>query len=332
MKLSEFNYYLPKELIAQHPARPRDDCRLMVLHKDKTKDKIVHERFFDIIKYLNKGDVLVMNSTKVIQAKLVGNKSSGSSAEIILTKEIDKKKNIWECRIKTRNPHPGVKIFLDKGYGIIMEQISIDRFKIRLSNKKLLQKAILPNPPYIKHDVTSEEYQTIYAKHDGSLAAPTAGLHFTKTLLKKIKDKGVKIAFVRLHVGFGTFLQLPEDIKNLKTEPEYFEIPENTADLINRRKGRLFVVGTTTLKALESSSEKGKIIPSKGYSDIFVRPGHIFSCGADALLTNFHLPKSSLILLTCAFGGSKKIINAYSQAIRHNYRFYSLGDAMLIEK
>jgi S-adenosylmethionine:tRNA ribosyltransferase-isomerase len=330
MNILEYDYRLPEELIAQHPAIPRDYARLMVLQEEK----IIHKRFSDIAGYLRKGDVLVLNSTKVIRSKLVGKKDSGSSAEIILTDCLDKGNNIWECHIKARNPHVGTRILLGKGAdATLIRQNSVDRFSVRISGKFSFDDALLPNPPYIKHDVTEEEYQTVYAREcrgKGSLAAPTAGLHFTKDLLRKIKDKGVKIVFIALHVGFGTFLPIMDDIEDHKTEGEYFEISKNAAKTINNRKGRLIVVGTTTLKALESSVADGKIMPAKKVSEIFIYPGHEFSSRPDALITNFHLPKSSLLLLTCAFCGKERIMHSYKEAVEKKYRFYSLGDAMMM--
>ena len=332
MDLSEFYHHLPESLIAQHPAHPKDSSRLLVLNDDRTMQ---HKRFYDLISYLKKDDVLVLNSTKVLHAKLEGKKQSGSAAEIILTRCMNRKKLVYEARIRTRNPHLGMKILLDKAYATIISRKSIDEFIIRLSDKKALNNASLPNPPYIKHGVLDEEYQTVFARvsrDKGSLAAPTAGLHFTRKYLEDIKKKGVKIVFITLHVGFGTFLPIMDDIASHKTEEEYFEISNSAAKNINGRKGRLIVVGTTTLKALESSSKNRIIFPCRKSSGIFIYPGHEFSSGADALITNFHLPKSGLILLTCAFGGRERIMHAYDIAVKKRYRFYSLGDAMLIFK
>jgi len=334
MKLSDFDYELPENLIAQDAAKPRDSARLMVISKDGALE---HRIFRDIINYLKPGDVLVLNSTKVLKMKLVGKKESGSRAEIILTGCMDKKENIWRCHVKARNPIVGTRILFSDGHALIISQPSVDEFMIRLSSDAILKHGLLPNPPYIKHNVHNE-YQTVYAKEDmedkklyrGSLAAPTAGLHFTKSLLKRLREKGVKVVFIKLHVGFGTFLPV-YDMDKHETEKEYFEIPNKAAKVINERKGRLIVVGTTTLKALESSSDQdGKIISGTGYSGIFIKPGFRFRSGTDALVTNFHLPKSSLIMLTCAFAGTNKILDAYHVAVKEKYRFFSLGDAMMI--
>jgi len=340
MNISDFDYNLPTHLIAQSTSKKRDDCRLMFL----SKNSIEHKKFYNVLDIMKKGDVIVMNSTKVLHNKLVGKKETGSCAEIILTKRLGEKRSfndisdekdsdlLWECHIKTKNPHIGTKILFKEGQAIITDQISVDRFIIRLSDKKILKYGLLPNPPYIKHDLKDDEYQTVYARDGkrGSVAAPTAGLHFTKDLIKDIKNKGIKIVYINLHVGFGTFLPIMCDIDSHKTEQEFFEISANSAKIINERKGKLIVVGTTTLKALESSSIDGKIIPARKYSDIFIYPGHRFSCDANLLITNFHLPKSSLILLTCAFGKTKRVMDAYKAAVEENYRFYSLGDAMMI--
>lgn len=216
------------------------------------------------------------------------------------------------------------------GYAEILDQTSVDIFIIKLSSKGVLRHAILPNPPYIINRVGKNEYQTVFSKYNGSLAAPTAGLHFTKKILNRLSRYGVKIVFITLHVGFGTFLPITGSLETHKTECEYYIINKNSAKIINERNGRLIVVGTTTLKALESSSKNGTIIPSKGLSELFIRPGYKFKSGADALITNFHLSESTLILLTCAFGNTRRIMTAYNVAIEKNYRFYSLGDAMIV--
>jgi S-adenosylmethionine:tRNA ribosyltransferase-isomerase len=332
MDIKDFYYLLPDSLIAQYPAMPRDSSKLMILNYDGS---IKHKKFFNIIDFLKSGDVLVLNKTKVIRAKLVGKKETGSRAEIILIRLVDAKNNLWEARIKTKNPNPGIKILIGKENVEIIKRKSVDEYIIRLSSRKILEKAMLPSPPYIRRELTELEYQTVYSKKQGSLAAPTAGLHFTRGLLNKIRQKGVKIVFVTLHVGFGTFLPITRNIENHRTEAEYFEITRSCADKINNRTvndktGRLVVVGTTSLKALESCAKDNKIYPAKRYSDIFIYPGHKFNSGTDILITNFHLPKSSLILLTSAFAGRERLMKAYDIAVKEQYRFYSLGDAMMI--
>ncbi len=334
LSLSDFDYSLPGSLIAQHPARPKDHSKLMVIHAD---EKIEHKHFYDIINYLNKGDILVLNNTKVIRTKLIGRKETGSDAKITLTKKIEK--NIYECHIKTKNPNVGTKIILLGGNAKITGKKSVDLFIIKLNDeKKILKNAKLTTPPYIKRELDDEEYQTIFADKNkkGSIAAPTAGLHFTKTLLNKIRKKGVKIIFITLHISYGTFLPV-YDISKHKMELEYYEISEKDADAINNRdkkKNKLIVVGTTTLKALETSCnpKNKKIISGAGWSDIFIYPGYKFNSGTNILITNFHLPRSTLIMLVSAFFGREKIMKAYGVAVHKKYRFYSLGDAMMLIK
>ncbi len=257
MKLSDFDYNLPKEFIAQKPVSPRDSSKLMVINS-----KIKHKKFYDILDYLEKGDVLVINETKVIPAKLAGRKETGSSAEIIVEEFGGK---ICKGYIKTRNPRIGTKLIFGKYNAEIIDE-NEEMFTIRFDeNIKSIMKKIgkLPTPPYVKRKLEKDsQYQTVYSKKKGSIAAPTAGLHFTKRLLNKIKKKGVKIVKVCLHVDFGTFLSV-RDIKKHKMHSEYFEIDKKNADIINNRKGRLFVVGTTSVRTLESVAKNGKIIPKK---------------------------------------------------------------------
>ncbi len=324
MRLSEYNYDLPDILIAQRALKNKDDCKLMIVKKNFS-DK----RFYDIIDYLEKGDVLVLNDTRVVKRKFLGRKETGSLAEVVLLKKISRK--IYEAKIKTKNPHKGTRIILKKGYIDIIDKKNIDTFIVKINSKELLKDAILPTPPYIHRTLENSEYQTIYSKKDGSLASPTAGLHFTKKLLERIKEKGVKIRYVTLHVSYGTFKNI-DDIKTYSMDSEYYEIPKNTATAINNRKGRLVVIGTTTLKTLESSSKNGKIKSEKGFSTLFIYPPFKFNSEVDILVTNFHLPKSTLLLLTCAFGGRKRIFDAYKHAVLRKYRFFSLGDAMMVYK
>lgn len=350
MKTSDFIYELPQELIAQYPAKNRDESRLMVV-----KNSIEHTKFLDIVDYLNNGDVLVLNETKVIEAKLIGKKLSGAYAEIILTKRIDDKK--FESRIKSRNPIVGSE-FVFELLEISKNKISehdqevvskkiLDRFRCRviakdfdvftvefdkkLSKEKLKEIAVLPSPPYIKKQIDYERYQTVYADKEGSVAAPTAGLHFTDELINKIKEKGVKIAKLTLHVGFGTFIPLrTENVEEHKMEKEYFEIDSINKKIINECKGRLVCVGTTSMRALESMCENGKIVKDKGWADLFIYPGYKFKSNVSMLITNFHLPKSTLLLLVSAFAGKDIVFNAYKEAIKEKYRFFSFGDAMLL--
>ncbi len=326
VNLDEYDFKLPEEMIAQKLASPRDSANLLISNKDGSFE---HRKFSDLTSYLKAGDVLVLNSTKVSQAKLAGKKETGSPVEVMLVNKIGNEK--WECRIKGKNPRAGVKFIFRKGMGEVLETKDEDLFIVRIDDA-VLKDAILPTPPYITRTLGDDEYQTIYADKEGSLAAPTAGLHFTKQLLSKIEKKGVKIVFVTLHVSYGTFKKIRNGVENYVMDPEYFEISKSAAETINKRKGRLFVVGTTTLKALETSSKDRKIKSGIGQSTLFIYPPFKFHSGADVLITNFHLPKSTLILLTCAFGGRERILKAYDKAIKKKYKFYSLGDAMMIEK
>ncbi|MGV8086647.1 MAG: tRNA preQ1(34) S-adenosylmethionine ribosyltransferase-isomerase QueA [Candidatus Woesearchaeota archaeon] len=325
MNLNDYSYVLPEELIAQKPTVPKDKCRLLIVNKNKLE----HKLFKNILDYLKKGDVLVLNNTKVTKSKILGNKETGSKAEIILLRKIQE--DTFEAKIKTKNPIIGNKILVKKGFIEIIAQKNIDTFIVKLSTNKILSETVLPTPPYIHRIVKDNEYQTIFSKEEGSLAAPTAGLHFTKKLIKDIEKKGVKIAYITLHVSYGTFKNI-DNIKNYIMDPEYYEISKNTADIINNRLGKLIVCGTTTLKALETASKKGKITPQKNWSKLFIYPPYKFKSKTDILITNFHLPKSTLLLLTCAFGGQKRILKAYNEAVKNNYKFYSLGDAMIIYK
>jgi len=337
MKLDEYNYELPEKLIAQSPVSPRDSCKLLILGEDSKNVKDVksvkHEIFKNIFNYLRQGDVLVLNDTKVSHSKLVGKKDTGSDAEIVLLKKISEK--IYEAKVKTKNPHIGTKILFKEKNGnehvTIIRQKNIDTYIVELSNDSILEDAILPMPPYIKNNLTDKEYQTEYSKKLGSLAAPTAGLHFTKALLKKIEKKGIKIVYITLHVSYGTFKKI-DDINNYIMDPEYYQISQESADTINSRTDRLIVCGTTTLKALETASKNGKITSGSAQSRLFIYPPYRFKSGTNILITNFHLPKSTLLLLTCAFGGRKSILDAYKEAVKKRYRFFSLGDAMMIWK
>ncbi len=337
--LAGYDYELPQELIAQAPVDKRDKSRLLVLD-EKTGD-VSHKNFENIIDYLEKDDVLVINNTKVLPWRLLGHKESGAYADVILVEK--KENNEWLCLLTTRNPKPGTKIiFTDKnGKDILSEVVSKENnfFRMRFEpgfDDFIKKNGVLPMPPYVRNqsEIPQDRYQTIYSKKEGSLAAPTAGLHFTQELLQKIKDKGVKIAEISLHVSIGTFMPIrTTNVLEHKMHPEYFHIDKENADLINHRKGKLIVVGTTSLKALESASdESGKIRPISEYSTLYITPAHKFHVKIDAMITNFHLPKSTLIILLCSLFDKTKIFNAYQKAIEEKYRFYSFGDAMLIKK
>jgi S-adenosylmethionine:tRNA ribosyltransferase-isomerase len=331
MKLEDFDYFLPKELIAQHAVKPKDHSRFLVVNKGN----IEHKHFYDLIDYLNKDDVLVMNETRVSRVKITGKKITGSKVEIILEKKINDSN--YECRVTANKVRIGNKYIFTGGLEAEVVGKNEDIFFIRF-NKPITQKIKeslfeLPLPPYVHEKIKEDsEYQTVYSSNDGSLAAPTAGLHFTNELLKKIEKKGVKIAKLCLHVGFGTFLPIRGELEKHKMHNEYFEIAKENADLINNRKGRLIVVGTTSVRALESSTENGKVIPAKSSTEIFIYPGYKFKNEIDALITNFHLPKSTLLMLVSAYYRREEILKIYSEAVKNKYRFFSLGDAMMLIK
>ncbi len=343
MNLSEFDYPLDKNLIAQEPITPRDHSRLLIL--DRKRKTIEHKYFYQIIDYLDKNDVLVLNDSKVIPAKITG-KTENSSKEILIVKPLEELKlfsNNWPSKwlVLGKKLKEGQKIIFSKNLeGIIIEKRgyeSIIEFNQKGKNLKtnLLKLGKMPLPPYIKNPTIKSflKYQTIYAKKLGSIAAPTAGFHFTKRLLKKIQKKGVTITYITLHVGLGTFLPIKEEkIENHKMEKEYFIITKKTASILNKAKKegkRIIAVGTTVTRTLESATEKGILKPKIGYTDLFIYPGYKFKF-IDALITNFHLPKSTPLLLVCAFASKELILKAYQEAQKRKYRFYSFGDAMFI--
>jgi len=328
MLLSEFDYDLPQELIAQHPSEKRENSRLFVL-----KDKIEHRHFYDIIEYLEADDVLVLNETKVLFAKLRGQKETGGKVEMILAPtDLANKKS--RCRIKGK-VNEGTKLVFGKFNCIVLkkDQDGCDiEFDAPIS-VVMEKEGSMPTPPYVKEELLEpDRYQTTYAKNAGSIAAPTAGFHFSDELLDRLEKKGVKIVKLTLHVSFGTFTPIKsDDVLDHEMEKEYYEISRGVADSINKRKGRLFVVGTTSLKALESSAEKdGKIKAGSGWSDLFLTPAYDYRVSVDGLITNFHLPKSTLLLLVSGLVGKDRILEAYKIAVKEKYRFYSFGDSMLI--
>jgi S-adenosylmethionine:tRNA ribosyltransferase-isomerase len=341
MRLANFNYTLPKDLIAQFPLKKRDESRLLVL--DRINQGINHRKFYDIADYFNKGDVLVLNNTKVILARLFGRrKETGGKVEVLLQKKIGRKQ--YQALITPLGKLKlGEEIAINNN-GVSFKVVDFKNKVIEFNKDRILDRldriGHVPLPQYIKRsDVLSDRktYQTVYAKKEGAIAAPTAGLHFTAELLAKIRKKGVKIAFVTLHVGYGTFASIKEeDVSKHRMEEEYFEIPKATTKLIKEAKAnsrKVFAVGTTTTRALEAN--KDRIVSSKitqgikGYTDLFIYPGFEFGV-VDSLITNFHLPKSTLYILACAFAGSENIKNSYAQAIQSRYRFFSYGDAMII--
>jgi len=339
-KLSDFHYDLPEELIAQKPVEPRDSSRLMVILPDGT---IEHRIFRDIVEYLNEGDCLVLNNSKVIPARLIGQREdTGSFIEFLLVKRLDI--NTWEVMTRPgKKARKGRKIVF--GNGELKAEVlhvnqdegtRIVRFYYEGVFEEVLEKlGKIPLPPYIKEELEDlSRYQTVYSKVPGSAAAPTAGLHFTEELLDRISKKGVEILYVTLHVGLGTFKPVKvENVEEHKMHEEYYEISQDVADRINRAKElgkRVIAVGTTSCRVLEScSDEAGRVKAQKGWTDIFIYPGYNFKV-LDGLVTNFHLPDTTLMMLVCAFGGYERIMNAYKIAVDMRYRFFSFGDAMLI--
>ena len=340
MKTDDFDYYLPKELIAQTPLEKRDESRLLVL--DKNTGEIEHKMFYDVIDYLNKGDALVINDTKVIPARIIGEKiDTGAVIELLLLKEIG---DTWECLAK---PQKRLKLdtIISFGNGILKAKV-VEIKEEGITIVKLIYNGILmeilerlgsmPLPPYIHEKLDNADmYQTVYAKDYGSAAAPTAGLHFTKELLKKIEDKGIKIVHVTLHVGLGTFRPvMVEDVKKHVMHSEHFIVTKEAADTLNlvrENGGRIIAVGTTSVRTLETVMQNNdKFYPMVGDTNIFIYPGYKFKA-IDALITNFHLPKSTLLMLVSALAGKENILKTYKIAVDSKYRFFSFGDAMIIK-
>lgn len=340
MKTDDFDYYLPEELIAQHPVSKRDSSKMMVV--DRNTGNISHKVFSDIIDYLDAGDVLVLNDTKVIPARLIGEKlGTNAHIEVLLLKNVQK--DTWECLVK-----PAKRIKVDtivsfgngllkaKCIGIGEEGIRIFEFIYDGLFYEILDKlGTMPLPPYIREKLEDKDrYQTVYAKNIGSAAAPTAGLHFTKKLINDIKNKGVEICYVTLHVGLGTFRPVNvEDVSNHKMHSEYYVMNKTTANILNKAKKenrRIIAVGTTSTRTLETIMTKyNKFVECSGWTNIFIYPGYKFKA-IDCLITNFHLPKSTLIMLVSAFSSKDIIMEAYKSAVENKYRFFSFGDAMFI--
>ncbi len=340
MNIKEFDYELPKELIAQHPSDKRDESRLLILNREK--HSIEHKIFKDIINYLNPGDCLVINNTKVLPARLLGQKQDTKIAvEFLLLKRLEN--DIWEVMVKPgRRLKEGAEVIFGNGLlkGMVLEVMPNGNRKIKFEYKgifnEILDKiGLMPLPPYITESLKEKDrYQTVYAKYDGSAAAPTAGLHFTEELLKKIEEKGVQIAKVTLHVGIGTFRPVKvENIEEHEMHSEHFYIKQEDVDKINnakKRGHRVIACGTTSCRVIETvSDENGMLKETEGDTSIFIYPGYKFKC-LDALITNFHLPKSTLVMLVSALAGRDYIMEAYKAAIENKYRFFSFGDAMLI--
>ena len=341
MKLEEFDFYLPEELIAQTPLLKRDTSKLLTINRKENTYE--HKVFSDIIDYFNPGDTLVLNNTRVMPARLYGQKKdTGAAIEVLLLK--NKEHNMWECLVK---PAKRIKVgsIVSFGDGIMEAEcvkVLDDGFRYfefkyeGIFQERLDELGSMPLPPYIKERLTDKErYQTVYSKEVGSSAAPTAGLHFTNELLDKIKQKGVNIVYLTLHVGLGTFRPVSvENIEEHDMHSEYYTLDEETANVINETKkngGRVFSVGTTSTRTLETIARDndGEIVPASGWTNIFIYPGFEFKC-VDGLITNFHLPKSSLIMLVSAFYNREKVLELYKIAVENKYRFFSFGDAMII--
>lgn len=339
MKKSDFYFDLPEELIAQTPLEKRDASRLLLL--DHETGEMTHKHFYDLPDYLNPGDCLVLNDSRVLPARLMGNRLTGGAVEVVLLRDLGGGK--WECLTRPgRKTRPGTDLTFGEGLLTATVTDALDdgnkvlQFHYEGIFLEILdQLGKMPLPPYIKAELQDRErYQTVYSREIGSAAAPTAGLHFTKELLDRIRAKGVRVCFVTLHVGLGTFRPVKEeDILDHVMHSEYCVIPEETARVINETKaagGRIIAVGTTSCRTLESFTEPdGTVLAKGGWTDIFIYPGYTFKC-IDALVTNFHLPESTLIMLVSALAGREHILHAYETAVNERYRFFSFGDAMFI--
>lgn len=339
LKTSDFYYDLPQELIAQTPLERRDGSRLMVM--DKATGALQHRHFFDIVDYLRPGDCLVMNDSRVIPARLLGHRPTGGAAELLLLR--DKGDGVWECLARPgRKLHEGAEVIFGDGAltatvkTVLENGNRLVQFHYEGIFLEILERlGKMPLPPYIKEELADgERYQTVYSRVSGSAAAPTAGLHFTKELLEQIERKGVKLAYVTLHVGLGTFRPVKvEEITEHEMHSEFCMISAETAQILNETKqngGRIVCVGTTSCRTVESlAKDDGSFAESSAWTDIFIYPGYRFKA-MDALITNFHLPESTLIMLVSAFAGYEHIMNAYRVAVQERYRFFSFGDAMFL--
>ena len=339
MKLSDFMYDLPEDRIAQTPVEPRDHSRLMVIHRD-TGD-IEHRHFYDIVDYLNPGDCLVINETKVIPARLYGERPTGGAVEVLLLKQLGPKR--WETLVRPgRKLKPGAEVIFGDGRLTcrVLENTDVGGRIVEFDCEGSFEAALdalgeMPLPPYIHEKLQDRDrYQTVYARQEGSAAAPTAGLHFTPELMQRIREKGVDIVPVLLHVGLGTFRPVKvENIEEHEMHSEYFEVTPDAAERVNaarQRGGRIIAVGTTSVRTLESAAQDGRLVAKRGDTNIFIKPGYQFQL-VDALVTNFHLPGSTLIMLVSALWDRERILEAYRIAVEDGYRFFSFGDAMLIE-
>ena len=340
MKTSDFFYDLPEELIAQDPLEDRTASRLLVLNRET--GAVEHKIFSDVIDYLNEGDCLVINNTRVFPARLIGEKEgTGGKVEVLLLKR--RANDVWETLVKPgKKLRPGARVTFGDGRlkAEILEIAEEGNRLVRFYYEGIFEEILdslgeMPLPPYITHKLEDKEmYQTVYAKYDGSAAAPTAGLHFTKELLNKIEEKGIKIASITLHVGLGTFRPVKvDDVNNHHMHTEWYEVNAEAADIINETKrngGRVICVGTTSCRTIESvADENGYMKAKTGETDIFIYPGYKFKI-MDGLITNFHLPESTLVMLVSAFAGKENVLAAYETAVKERYRFFSFGDAMIL--
>ena len=340
MRKSDFYFDLPEELIAQTPLERRDSSRL--LHLDKTTGELEHRHFYELLDYLREGDCMVFNDSRVLPARLIGARPTGGSVELVLLRDLGEGR--WECLSRPgRKTKPGTEILFGNGeLKATVESVAeggnrIVRFDYEGIFLEVLERlGKMPLPPYIKEELQdSERYQTVYSREIGSAAAPTAGLHFTRELMEKIAAKGVKLCYVTLHVGLGTFRPVKaEEIEDHEMHSEFCIIPEETARIVSETKkkgGRVVAVGTTSCRTLESFAETDGSLPAtSGWTNIFIYPGYTFKC-VDALVTNFHLPESTLIMLVSALAGREHVLHAYEEAVKERYRFFSFGDAMFIE-
>lgn len=340
MRTTEFDFYLPSELIAQFPTKERSASRLLRLNGNN--GLISNEQFIDICQFIDAGDLIIFNNTKVIKARLTGQKQSGGAIEALIERIIDEHHVLAHVRA-SRSPKPGSRLIFANAFEAEVEAREDDLFLLRIDSTKPILELLdecgtLPLPPYITHaadEFDDERYQTVFAKDPGAVAAPTAGLHFDDSVINKLKAKGVKIAYVTLHVGAGTFQPVRVDnINEHKMHSEIYSVPTETLALIEATQcsgKKVTAIGTTALRALESAARSGKVLAGNGETDIFITPGYKFKV-VDRLLTNFHLPKSTLLMLVSAFAGLENIKKAYQHAIDQKYRFFSYGDAMLIER
>jgi len=341
MKTADFDYELPQELIAQDPLEQRDSSRLLIL--DKKTGERTHRIFHDIIDYLHEGDCLVINNTKVIPARLIGEREgTGGKVEVLLLKR--KTDNVWETLVKPgKKARPGMRLSFGGGllHAEVQEVVDEGNRLIRFEYEGIFEEILdqlgqMPLPPYITHQLKDKNrYQTVYAKYEGSAAAPTAGLHFTEELLQQIQEKGVKIARVTLHVGLGTFRPVKvDDVTQHHMHTEFYHVSQEAADIINETKkqgGRVICVGTTSCRTIESAADGQSVVQAtEGDTDIFIYPGYQFKV-LDCLITNFHLPESTLLMLVSALAGKENIMAAYKEAVEMKYRFFSFGDAMFIQ-